>query len=109
MRVQDDVAGGISTFYAEILRIKEMAEYIRKGEGAPALCLIDEIFKGTNSADRIVGAEEALKKEGISKAFGLVFRDNDAANEFWENQGYSVRTNLNYRNKSLNAAVPKGE
>ena len=62
MRVQDDVAGGISTFYAEILRIKEMAEYIRKGEGAPALCLIDEIFKGTNSADRIVGAEEALKK-----------------------------------------------
>ena len=54
-------------------------------------------------------AEEALKKEGISKVFGLVFRDNDAANEFWENQGYSVRTNLNYRNKSLNAAVPEGE
>ena len=54
-------------------------------------------------------AEEALKKEGISKVFGLVFRDNDSANEFWEKQGYTVRTNLNYRNKSLNAAVPKGE
>ena len=54
-------------------------------------------------------AEEALKKEGISKVFGQVFRDNDAANEFWENQGYSVRTNLNYRNKSLNASVSKGE
>ena len=62
MRVQDDVAGGISTFYAEILRIKEMAEYIRQDTAEPALCLIDEIFKGTNSADRIVGAEEALKK-----------------------------------------------
>ena len=54
-------------------------------------------------------AEEALKKEGIQKAFGLVFKDNDAANAFWEQQGYSIRTNLNYRNKSLNDAVPTGE
>ena len=62
MRVQDDVAGGISTFYAEILRIKAMADYIRNDNEIPALCLIDEIFKGTNSADRIVGAEEAIRK-----------------------------------------------
>ena len=54
-------------------------------------------------------AEEALKKEGIQKIFGLVFKDNDAANDFWEQQGYSLRTNLNYRNKSLNKAIPKGE
>ena len=54
-------------------------------------------------------AEEALRKEGISKIFGLVFKDNDAANAFWETQGYSVRTNLNYRNKSLNENVPQGE
>jgi len=54
-------------------------------------------------------AEEAMKKEGIQKVFGLVFKDNDAANAFWEQQGYSIRTNLNYRNKSLNDAVPTGE
>ena len=54
-------------------------------------------------------AEEALKAEGINKIFGLVFKDNDPANAFWENQGYSLRTNLNYRNKSLNEAVPQGE
>ena len=54
-------------------------------------------------------AEEALRKEGISKVFGLVFKDNDAANDFWEEQGYSLRTNLNYRNKSLNEYVPQGE
>ncbi len=60
MRVTDDVANGISTFYAEILRIKSMAEY--KKENKPMICLIDEIFKGTNSADRIVGATEAIKK-----------------------------------------------
>ena len=54
-------------------------------------------------------AEEALKEEGISKMFGLVFKDNDAANTFWEKQGYTLRTNLNYRNKSLNHDVPQGE
>ncbi len=54
-------------------------------------------------------AEDALKKEGIQKIFGLVFKDNEAANAFWEQQGYSLRTNLNYRNKSLNEAIPAGE
>lgn len=54
-------------------------------------------------------AEEALKSEGINKIFGLVFKDNDVANAFWEKQGYTLRTNLNYRNKSLNESVPQGE
>ena len=54
-------------------------------------------------------AEEALKKEGIHKVFGLVFIDNDAANAFWEKQGYSLRTNLNYRNKSMNQMIPAGK
>ena len=60
MRVRDDVSEGISTFYAEILRIKAMADYAGAGNELPMLCLIDEIFKGTNSADRIVGATEAV-------------------------------------------------
>ena len=54
-------------------------------------------------------AEKALKKEGIQKIFGLVFSDNEPANRFWEKQGYSLRTNLNYRNKSLNAKIPAGD
>ncbi len=48
-------------------------------------------------------------QEGIQKIFCLVFRDNDAGNAFWERQGYSLRTNLNYRNKSLNPAIPRGD
>ena len=54
-------------------------------------------------------AEEALREEGITKVFGLVFRDNEAGNAFWESEGYTLRTNLNYRNKSLNEKVPQGE
>lgn len=58
MRVHDDVSEGISTFYAEILRIKQMMEESKKKE--PMLVLIDEIFKGTNSADRILCAKQAI-------------------------------------------------
>ena len=60
MRVEDNVDQGISTFYAEILRIKTMMQAMEKQQ--PMLVLIDEIFKGTNSADRIVGAQEAVKR-----------------------------------------------
>ena len=61
-------------------------------------------------ASRLVSrAEEALKKEGIHKIFGLVFKENEDGNAFWERQGYTLRTNLNYRNKSLNDRIPAGE
>ena len=67
-------------------------------------------YRRMGIASRLVSeAEEALKAEGIQKIFGLVFKDNDTANNFWENQGYSLRTNLNYRNKSLNERIPTGE
>ena len=57
----------------------------------------------------VAAAEEALQREGIQKVFGLVFKDNEPANGFWESRGYSLRTNLNYRNKSLNSRIPAGE
>lgn len=67
-------------------------------------------YRRMGIAGRLVAlAEDALKKEGIQKIFGLVFKDNEAANAFWERQGYSLRTNLNYRNKSLNEAIPTGK
>ena len=67
-------------------------------------------YRRMGIAARLVSlAEDALKKEGIQKVFGLVFKDNEPANAFWEQQGYSLRTNLNYRNKSLNDAIPAGE
>lgn len=67
-------------------------------------------FRRMGIAESLVSAaEKALKEEGIQKIFGLVFKDNDPANSFWKSQGYSLRTNLNYRNKSLNAEIPAGE
>jgi DNA mismatch repair ATPase MutS len=51
MRTADDLDNGISYFYAEALRIKEMLNFVKSGEDI--LIIVDELFRGTNSDDRL--------------------------------------------------------
>lgn len=44
---------------------------------------------------------DALKQLGISKVALVVFAKNADGNDFWKRQGFTVRTDLTYRNKSL--------
>lgn len=59
MRTADNVNEGISSFYAELLRMKKIMESSRKQR--PMIALIDEIYKGTNSKDRILAARKTIK------------------------------------------------
>jgi len=43
--------------------------------------------------------EKSLQKEGIRKIFLVVFKDNIVGNKFWEEAGYKIREDLNYRDK----------
>ena len=61
IRVTDDIEAGISTFYGELLRIEKILTYSKKDK-SPMIVFIDEIFKGTNYKDRILGAKEIIKK-----------------------------------------------
>ena len=70
IRVNDDLSQGVSTFYAELLRIKSMIEYADKK--LPMLACIDEIFKGTNVNDRVVGAKEAIRRLTNDRSITLV-------------------------------------
>ena len=66
MRITDDLKAGISTFYGELVRIKAIIEGAKRNERM--IFLIDEIFRGTNSKDRIEGAQAVLKslnKDGV--------------------------------------------
>lgn len=47
-------------------------------------------------------AIDALKEEGINKAALVVFAENIVGNSFWENRGFSARSDLIYRNKIIN-------
>ncbi len=46
-------------------------------------------------------ALEALKKEGINKVLLVAFKKNEGGNAFWEAQDFTLREDLNYRNKAL--------
>lgn len=61
INVKDDISNGISTFYGELKRIKSVLDY-SKNNKEPLIIFIDEIFKGTNYNDRILGAKETLRK-----------------------------------------------
>jgi hypothetical protein len=70
MRLKDDLEKRISSFYAELLRIKGIVEAAKSGK--KVLFLVDEIFRGTNSKDRHEGAMTVLRQLHGLKAAGLV-------------------------------------
>jgi len=57
------------------------------------------------AADLLRHALAALETEGITKVALLVFSRNEAGNAFWENQGFTARTDVIYRNKALTELV----
>ena len=46
-------------------------------------------------------AIDALLREGINKVLLVAFKKNEGGNAFWESQGFTLREDLNYRNKAL--------
>ena len=69
MRVSDNLGQSLSSFYAELLRIKRVVEAAKKEQ----VCfLLDEIFKGTNSHDRHQGATALIAQLQRDGAYGLV-------------------------------------
>jgi hypothetical protein len=70
LRIQDSLQEGRSRFYAEITRIRELADTARGS--VPLLFLLDELFHGTNSHDRLVGATGVLRSLLDRGAIGLI-------------------------------------
>lgn len=70
IRIQDSLQDGESRFYAEIKRVRQVLD-IARGD-LPLLFLLDEIFDGTNSAERRVGAEAVVRSLVDRRAIGLV-------------------------------------
>ena len=68
--ILDSLSGGTSRFYAEIQRVKVIADL---AEGPlSVLFLLDELLSGTNSHDRFVGTEFVLQMLLERKAIGIV-------------------------------------
>jgi hypothetical protein len=70
LRIQDSLQAGRSRFYAEITRVRQLVDCARGP--LPLLFLFDELFHGTNSHDRCVGAESVLGGLINQGAIGLI-------------------------------------
>jgi hypothetical protein len=86
MRIKDDLNLNVSTFKAEINRVKMIVNGI--DENKNHLFLIDEMLRGTNSEDKLKGAIALLRKIAKSDTYSLVathdLRATEVAAEFPE-------------------------
>lgn len=71
IKVSDSVVDGISYFYAEVKRLSEIIQDVKTSEGDP-LVLIDEIYKGTNNIERIIGSKALIKYFSNENIYNIV-------------------------------------
>jgi DNA mismatch repair ATPase MutS len=70
MRTADSLSNNESYFYAELKRLRILKSKIEAGE--PVFFILDEILKGTNSADKSLGSNLFLKRMVELEATGLI-------------------------------------
>ncbi len=102
MRTQDNLDENISSFYAEILRIKLVIEAAKSGK--KVFFLLDEIFKGTNSQDRHDGARILIEQLVKLQAVGLVSTHDLELCNLEQEKSWLVNYNFReyYKNNKIN-------
>lgn len=102
LRVQDSLLAGRSKFYAEVLRVKQLVE-ISRGS-TPLLFLMDELFHGTNSRDRVEGAHGVLGHLVNAGAIGMVTTHDLALAEIGERMGNRA-VNVHFTDEVVDGAL----
>ena len=95
LHIEDSLKAGHSRFFAEILRIRTIADAARGP--VPLLFLLDEILHGTNSHDRRIGAEGIVRALVALGAIGLVTTHDLALTELPAKLGSAVNMHFEDR------------
>jgi hypothetical protein len=66
--VTDSVTDGFSFFYAEVRRLKALLDELQRPHPYPLFFLIDEIFRGTNNRERLIGSRSFV--QALTGCFG---------------------------------------
>lgn len=72
IRVSDSVTEGYSYFYAEVRRLKALLQALDEPERYPLFYLIDEIFKGTNNRERLIGSRSFVRAVAGKNCVGAI-------------------------------------
>ena len=71
MNQRDDLSRSLSLFYAEVKRIKQL-QTASEADHPRALCLVDEMLRGTNARERLIASSAILEHLRESPALALV-------------------------------------
>lgn len=88
LRSIDSLEEGRSTFYTELLRIRQVFDLVSTAN--PILFLFDELLDGTNSHDRQIGSENLVRAFLKSGAIGMVTTHDLALAEMANTLGSTV-------------------
>ncbi len=69
IRVADSLSDGFSFFYAEVRRLSQLLTALEDEGERPLLFLIDEIFRGTNNRERLIGSRAYI--QALTQGNGL--------------------------------------
>ena len=102
IQVADSLMAGISRFYAEILRLRQVLE---EANGSGRLFyLLDEILGGTNSQDRLVGAQAVIRRLYELGSLGLVTTHDLALTELAGELGNGA-ANVHFEDQLLDGVM----
>lgn len=104
----DSLEESLSTFYSEVKTLKDLRSWSTEKE---CLYLIDEIFRGTNNRERLIGSERFIKYLIGTKSIGLVTthdleltkladQNPKIINEHFEDQIVDGRMTFDYTKRS---------
>ena len=102
IRIVDSLQDGVSHFYAEILRLRQVLE-LTSG-GTPVLFLLDEILHGTNSHDRRIGAEAVVRGLVDRGAIGLITTHDLALSKMADAMG-KAGTNVHFEDQIVDGKI----
>ena len=72
INVTDSLDNGLSHFYAEVKRLRELLNMLNDDHDTPVFFMVDEIYRGTNNRERLQGSEAFLKNVAGKNGVGLV-------------------------------------
>jgi DNA mismatch repair ATPase MutS len=72
IRISDSVTDGISYFYAEVKCLKALLEELDRDHPLPLIYFVDEIFRGTNNRERLLGSGAYLQALVGKPGIGLI-------------------------------------
>jgi hypothetical protein len=70
--VGDSLSDGVSSFYAEVKRLRKILDQIGQPNPIPVLFFIDEILRGTNNRERLIGSAALIRSLSQTRSAGLI-------------------------------------